>query len=378
MIKRARLGDHVDILSGFAFDSEFFGDSGEIPVARIRDVVRGHSETFYRGDYDAKYIIDDGDLLIGMDGEFNRAYWCGGKALLNQRVCRVRASNGQLDERYLFYFLPDALKAIEDLTPFVTVKHLSVKQIREIQIPLPPLTEQRRIAGILDKAEALRAKRRAALAKIDILPQAIFLELFGDNATDNSMRLEDFADLKRGPFGGALKKEIFVEAGYKVYEQKNAIQNDFTIGSYFISERKYREMEAFAIAPDDLIVSCSGTLGRVAIVPHDTAPGVINQALLRIRPREVNATPVFLKHALEQPKVQAKLVGFSRGTGLQNFPPMSEVRALRIPAADLATQREFARRVEAVEKLKAAQRASLAKLDALFASLQHRAFRGDL
>ncbi len=175
-----RLGELVEILSGFAFDSEKFGDSGEMPIVRIRDVVRGRSSTFYNGEYDKKYVLRDGDMLIGMDGEFNLAKWQGGPAVLNQRVCRIAASNGSLDDGYLFRFLPAALKAIEDVTPYVTVKHLSVKTIRDIEIPLPPLAEQRRIAEVLDRAEALRAKRRAALAQLDSLTQSLFLDLFGD------------------------------------------------------------------------------------------------------------------------------------------------------------------------------------------------------
>jgi type I restriction enzyme S subunit len=153
--KKHRLGELVEILSGFAFDSEKFGDSGDMPIVRIRDVIRGHSSTFYNGEFDKKYVLRDGDMLIGMDGEFNLAKWQGGPAVLNQRVCRISASSGILDDGYLFRFLPSALKAIENVTPFVTVKHLSVKTIRDIEIPLPPLPAQRRIAvlGLMAEIE---------------------------------------------------------------------------------------------------------------------------------------------------------------------------------------------------------------------------------
>ena len=103
-----------------------------------------------------------------------------GRRDLNQRVCRIKSCGGELDDGYLSHFLPGALKRIEDATPFVTVKHLSVKDIRDIEIPLPPLAEQQRIAAILDQAEALRAKRRHALTQLDTLTQSLFLDLFGD------------------------------------------------------------------------------------------------------------------------------------------------------------------------------------------------------
>ena len=191
------------------------------------------------------------------------------------------------------------------------------------------MKEQRRIAEVLDRAAALRAKRRAALAQLDTLAQSIFLDLFGEPEHFEIAALREVAGLKRGPFGGALKKEIFLTHGYKVYEQRNAIQDDFVIGRYFISDSKYREMEDFAVLAEDLIVSCSGTLGKVAIVPERAQPGVINQALLRIRSTG-NVTPLYLKYALESAETQKKLTGMSHGTGLQNFPPMSEIRSLRI------------------------------------------------
>jgi type I restriction enzyme, S subunit len=105
--------------------------------------------------------------------------------LLNQRVCKLTSDAKKLCQDYLYHFLPPALKAIEDRTPFATVKHLSSKDIREILIPLPPLSEQRRIAAILDKADALCRKRRRALELLDGLPQSIFLDMFGDLVESN-------------------------------------------------------------------------------------------------------------------------------------------------------------------------------------------------
>ena len=113
---------------GYAFDSAKFSDSEGIPLIRIRDVVRGFSETYTTEACGAEYIVNDGDMLIGMDGEFNIAHWKGGKAYLNQRVCRLIPSD-EVDSLYLYYFMPKALKAIEDKTPFVTVKHLSAKEL---------------------------------------------------------------------------------------------------------------------------------------------------------------------------------------------------------------------------------------------------------
>lgn len=179
--KTISLGNLIEVLSGFAFDSKKFSDSNGMPLIRIRDIKRSYTETFYNGSFDEKYVVKSGDVLIGMDGEFNVAEWNGNDALLNQRVCKVSVKDSnKLDLRYLLYFLPFELKLIEDKASFVTVKHLSVNDIKNIQIPLPPLSTQKRIAEILDAADALRRKDQELLKKYDELAQAIFIDMFGD------------------------------------------------------------------------------------------------------------------------------------------------------------------------------------------------------
>ena len=100
------VGDIVDILNGYAFDSQYFNTLGNgLPLARVRDVVRGRSETYTIEEYAYDYLISNGDLLIGMDGEFNIEVWRGGNALLNQRVCRVTGKAEVADDAYLKYRL---------------------------------------------------------------------------------------------------------------------------------------------------------------------------------------------------------------------------------------------------------------------------------
>ena len=131
------LGEHIEILSGYAFKSKEFNNDGHgIPVVRIRDVGKKKSNTFYDGEYSKVYLLDNGDLLIGMDGDFRLAKWQGGKALLNQRVCKITPRESSLNKEYMYYLLPRELKKIEDTTSFATVKHLSVKKIKDIKIHL--------------------------------------------------------------------------------------------------------------------------------------------------------------------------------------------------------------------------------------------------
>ena len=173
------LSEVCTIQYGFPFDSAKFSDSNGMPLIRIRDVVRGYSETYTTEEYKSEYIVHENDLLIGMDGEFNIAKWGKTPALLNQRVCRL-APKDSIDKDYLFYFMPIALKRIEEKTPFVTVKHLSAKELNKIEIPVLSLEEQRKIAETLSKVDKLIAFRDQQLAKLDELVKARFVEMFGD------------------------------------------------------------------------------------------------------------------------------------------------------------------------------------------------------
>jgi len=144
------LGEVCKVLNGYAFKSNLFNDQKMgMPIIRIRDVNSGFSETYYSGEYDEKYAVNDGDLLIGMDGDFVAVLWKHGKALLNQRVCRLENFNGA-NKKYIHYLIQKELSAIQETSYAVTVKHLSSSQIEKIKIPLPPLEIQEQIVAELD------------------------------------------------------------------------------------------------------------------------------------------------------------------------------------------------------------------------------------
>jgi type I restriction enzyme S subunit len=143
-----KLGEILDVQNGFAFDSERFSESHGLPLIRIRDLKNGAATVVrYCGDYDEKFVVRNGDFLIGMDGEFRCYTWRGQYALLNQRVCRLVEFSDEIDPEFVGFGINAHLKKIEDVTPYVTVKHLSPKSIREIEFTYPNLFEQRRIVA---------------------------------------------------------------------------------------------------------------------------------------------------------------------------------------------------------------------------------------
>ena len=140
----SKLKDLITIQSGFAFESNLFNEDKGFPLIRIRDIKTNKTKTKYNGEIKKEFVVKNGDLIIGMDGEFNTVIWNGDEALLNQRVCRIIEYNNCLKD-YISRIIQKPLQEIEDETIAVTVKHISVKQIYEIEIPLPPIEIQEQI-----------------------------------------------------------------------------------------------------------------------------------------------------------------------------------------------------------------------------------------
>lgn len=177
-----RVRDHFELINGFPYSSAGFNLEGNgKPVVRIRDLLSDDLPTFYQGDEGQDVVVRDGDIAIGMDGDFNSVTWAKGNALLNQRVCALRVKKtSAIDPRILGYQLPISLKIINDLTPWSTVKHLSALDVLSLRFPLFDLEAQRQIADFLDRETA----------RIDLLIEK--KQRFAENL---SAKIQDFADL---------------------------------------------------------------------------------------------------------------------------------------------------------------------------------------
>ena len=144
--------DIADILYGFPFNSEKFNETCiGMPIIRIRDINNGYSKTFSDEPCEERYRITKGDMLVGMDGNFQVAFWASEDAWLNQRVCKITTNPQVLIQKYLYYYLPIILKEINGTVSYSTVKHLSAKILNQMLIPLPPLAEQKRIVTKIEE-----------------------------------------------------------------------------------------------------------------------------------------------------------------------------------------------------------------------------------
>lgn len=372
--KVQRLGDAVDFL-----------DNMRKPVTeadRHPGLFPYYGANGQQGTID-DYIFDEPLVLLAEDGghfeapERGIAYRISGQTWVNNHA-HVLRPKAHIDLAFLCRVLENY-----DVTPFVTGTtrgKLTKAGASEIDIPVPPLPEQRRIAEVLDRAEALRVKRRSALARLDTLTQSIFLDMFGDPGTNPKRwpvcRIGDL--LESASYGTSEKSGSTGE--FPVLRMNNITRT----GEMALADLKYMDLpatprEQHLVRVGDVLFNRTNSpelVGKTAVV-RDRRPMAFAGYLVRLRV-DCQSDPEYLSAFLNTGYAKRVLRGMCRSIiGMANI-NATEIQAMRIPRTPLNVQIEFARRVTAVEGLKVAHRMSLMELDALFASLQHRAFRGEL
>lgn len=211
------LSKKCKVQNGFAFNSKEFNCINGLPLIRIRDIKRGFSETYTNEYCSSDYIVENGDLLVGMDGDFNVGIWKGGHALLNQRVCMIKPLNNY-NIKFLYYYLPNILNRINQKTSFSTVKHLSSKQVNKINIPDIIIDEQRRIVSYLDSSfkliDEIKDKALKSLTEAKALFQSALAEAMEPKEGWEEKTLGEIADV----IHGKNQKDVIDDNGiYPIY-----------------------------------------------------------------------------------------------------------------------------------------------------------------
>jgi len=285
------------------------------------------------------------------------------------------------------FFLKYVISSIDFTHSGSSIPQLTVPMIKEYPIPLPPLPEQQRIVAILEEAfEAIATAKANAEQNLKNAKELFESYLMGvfENPKDNweKKKWGDLCQFVRGPFGGSLKKSIFKEDGYVVYEQKHAIHDHFNQLRYFIDEDKFNEMIRFEVKPGDIIMSCSGvTLGRVAIIPENIRRGIINQALLKLTPKK-NVSVHFLKHWLRSKIFQDIIFEYSGGAAIPNVPSAKILKDILIPLPSLKEQNKIVENIELIlvetKRLESIYKHKIVVLEELKKSVLQKAFNGEL
>jgi type I restriction enzyme S subunit len=329
--------------------------------------------------------VQPGDFLLTNSMSFGRPYIMNTSGCIHDGWLVLSPRNKNASPDFFYHLLGSdfVFAEFERRAAGATVKNLNIDLVKTVEVPLPPLAEQRRIADVLDRAEGLRAKRRTALAQLESLPQSLFLDLFGDPASNpKGWPMKQLGDVATELYRYPTYYDITYEDGGVPEIRGELLNSDGSIVTdrtrlRFISAKTSARFPKTVLATGDLVMSVRGTIGKIGLVPPELAGGQITANLIRIALDQAKLDPLFAWNVTQTPFFKGQIAGACSSTTILTI-KAPDLKRLPFPLPPITLQREFARRVKAVEALNTAQRASLAELDALFVSLQHRAFRGEL
>jgi type I restriction enzyme S subunit len=385
------LGDLLTFLtSGSRGWAKHYSDSGSL-FLRIQNVGRNKmllDDVAFVSSPDTaearRTLVQPGDVLLSITADLGRTGVVPeglGTAYINQHLAILRVAGVHPPFLSAYLASPEGQKQIFGRNRAAVKAGLNFEDVRSFLIPIPPLAEQRRIAEVLDQAAALRAKRRAALAELDTLTQAIFLDIFGDPVTNPRCfprtQLTCLVRENDSINYGVVQPGDDLDEGVPLVRVSDLLDGKVSHTALKriapLIESAYKRSR---LRGDEILVSCVGSVGVVALADESVKGFNIARAVARIPLAEATER-VFLAAYLKTGFVQRYFTNELRTVSQPtlNIKQLSETVVV-LPPTEL--QRDFARRIANVEKLKAAHRASLAELDVLFASIQHRAFRGEL
>jgi len=329
-------------------------------------------------------IAEEGDILMSVRAPVGPTNLAKERCCIGRGLAALRTGT-RLDTSFLLYFLRHHEPRLASQGQGSTFDAINRDDLEEIEIPLPGLPEQRRIAGRLEQSDRLRRTRRYALELTDTFLPAAFLELFGDPAENprafDRVQVEGlFAHsrdgAKCGPFGSALKKHEYVAAGIPVWTMNNVGANQFVeAGCLYITPQKFEELAAYNAQNGDILVSRAGTVGRMAIVRTTHPRSIIHSNIIRLSLNHAKILPIYFVGLMTW--FAPRVARLKRGQeDAYTFMSMGSLGELQIPLPPFPLQQKFAALVQRVDRLRAVQREALRQAEHLFASLLHRAFSG--
>ncbi|HEE5438849.1 restriction endonuclease subunit S [Acinetobacter baumannii] len=383
-MKLVRFGDLCKLQNGRAFKPEEWSEEGT-PIVRIQNLNDENKPFNYCSfDVEKRFWIDSGDLLFSWSGtpgtSFGAFFWNRGKGFLNQHIFRVDVKEELVDKHYLRYALNSLIiKIIDQAHGGVGLKHITKAKLEEVQIPLPPLAEQRRIASILDQADKLRQKRQQAIEKLDQLVQATFIDMFGDPISNpknwDKCLLEK---VTHKITDGTHKTPIYMSSGIEFLSAKD-IKNGRIVWNTnkYISEQEHSQLIK-RCNPEigDIVLAKSGSLGSVAIIDRSHQFSLF-ESLCLIKHDRQQIDAIFLTSMLRSPSMLAHLLGKNKGIAIKHL-HLVDIRGLQILLPPIELQHEFSSKIRTIDKLVGLHSASFEYIDSLFKSLQNQAFNGTL
>jgi type I restriction enzyme S subunit len=368
-----KLGEVVDIING-RNQSQVISENGEYPIYGSAGNLMG---------YATNYLCEKGTTIIGRKGNISNPIFIEERFWNVDTAFGLFPKNGY-DPKFINYLCQTI--DFKSRNRGTTIPSLVKSDLLTIDVPfISPLAEQQRIVSILDECFAAidKAKVNAEqnLKNAKELFESYLQGVFENGKNWQKQKLGDVCGFVRGPFGGSLKKNIFKPDGFAVYEQQHAIYDQFDNVRYYIDEIKFNEMKRFELNSGDLIMSCSGTMGKIAIVPENIKKGIINQALLKLSPSK-KVSNEFLKLWMQSESFQNSLKEYAGGAAIQNVASVAILKNIEIPLPDIAIQKNIVQKVQGfsaeTQKIEAVYQKKIADMEELKKSVLHKAFSGEL
>lgn len=388
---RQKLGDLVRCVSGGTPSRKVPGYfAGDIPWITGADIgpdgsatAREHITTdAIRAS--AAQVVPAGTVLLVTRTSVGKVGCAGTPLAFSQDVTALLHDPSRLETRYLIHFLRSKQSVLAAQARGATIRGVTREVVAALEVPLPPLEEQRRIAAILDRSDALRAKRREVAAQLEALTHSVFYEMFGDPARNErswpTLSLQELATkFSDGPFGSNLKSEHYVYAGVRVVRLQN-----IGVGRFVNDDAAYIALDHFAklkkheCRPGDVLI---GTLGdpnlRACLLPESVAVALNKADCVQMRVDRGIALPEYVCALLNQPGTMALARSLILGQTRSRI-SMGRLRGLVVPVPPIERQALFAERVQQIEDIRSGLLKGLALDESLFVALQDRAFKGEL
>ena len=394
-----QLNKVADIIRGVSYDgSDSEKEDGEGYASILRAGNIGSSITYDDLVYvPERYVSQEqylkaGDILIATSSGSKHIVGKAAQIKNNRKIsfgafcCVIRPK--KVDPEYLnSYFQSKHYKSfVQKTLRGANINNLRISQIRSLEIPLPPLPTQKKIAAVLGKAEKLREWRKEADWLTDELLKSTFLEMFGDPVENPKgwefVQLKSvYSNLKSGtkcgPFGSALKKNEYVNSGVPVWTMDNIYENRFIDEGYlFITTEKYKQLESYIVEKGDILISRAGTVGKMCVANPSINPSIISTNLIRLSLDSSKIKPIFFTCLMTYCK--GKIGRLEAGEdGAYTFMNTGILNELQIPLPPLPLQQKFASIVQQVEQIREHQTQSRQHIENFFNVLMQKAFSGN-
>jgi type I restriction enzyme S subunit len=370
--------------------ADIAGNGYDLSINRYKEVVHEATEHLPPKEILKKLAVLEAEIQAGMKrSTFERGCFvvADEAGYATTELVPLRCKPNEVHPEYLAYFLRSSnfLKFANMVVAGAKMPRMVMTEFWDFLVPIPPLPEQRRIAAILDQADALRAKRREALAQLDSLTQSIFIEMFGDPVTNPKgwpiASLQELMDAS-GPQNGLYKPSTDYGTGTPIlridafYDGK--VTKLDTLKRVRLSDT---ELNLYRLCEDDIVINRVNSieyLGKSALIPPLAEATVFESNMMRFNVRRGVVSPIYVVQFLQTKFIKNQILSCSKNAVNQSSINQQDVKGFQLNVPPLHLQQAFATRIQSVEALKVTHNAALQELDRLFASLQHRAFQGEL